>query len=79
MIAISVSTRDAILNTWSQIAGDAYEACEGDNEIAMELVLDANRLAFAGFEDADQEICDLCKQHNFGVVRKTLSDSIQLL
>jgi hypothetical protein len=79
MLAITPDTRQAIVNTWYSIAGDAYDACEGDNEIAVELVLDADRLAFAGYAEANQEIRQLCKQYGFGVVRAALSKHIQLL
>ena len=61
------------------IAGDAYEMCEGDNEIAVELVIDASRLEMAGYPDAGKEISALCKAHGFGVVRAALSKTIQLL
>jgi hypothetical protein len=76
---ITDSTRFAILVTWDSIASDAYELCEGDNEIAMELVLDANRLTSNGYEEADLEISTLCAQHGFGAVRETLAKKIQLL
>jgi hypothetical protein len=78
-ITVTDSTRFAILDTWGSIAGDAYEICEGDNEIAMELVLDASRLAMNGFEEADAEIRTLCMEHGFGEVRAALSKKIQLL
>ena len=71
--------RPAILGTWGQIAGDAYEVCEGDNELAMELVLDANRMMFSGYDAEDKLVGDLSMALGFGVVRKQLSDAIQLL
>jgi hypothetical protein len=76
---ITDSTRFAILATWDGIAGDAYELCEGDNEIAMELVLDANRLTMNGYAEADLEISTLCAKHGFGLVRETLAKKIRLL
>jgi hypothetical protein len=79
MITVTDSTRFAILGTWDSIASDAYEICEGDNEIAMELVLDASRLAMNGFTEADLEIRTLCVEHGFGEVRAALSKKIQLL
>lgn len=79
MLAITEQTRRAIVNTWDSIAGDAYEMCEGDNEIAVELVIDASRLEMAGYPDAGKEISELCKAHGFGVVRAALSKRIQLL
>ena len=71
--------KPAITGTWCQIAGDAYEVCDDDNEIAMELVLDANRMHIAGYKEADAMLSDLCMEHGFGIVRKELSDAIQLL
>jgi len=53
--------------------------CDGDNEIAVELVIDASRLEMAGYPDAGKEISALCKAHGFGVVRAALSKTIQLL
>jgi len=69
----------AIVRTWDAISGDAYEACEGDNEIAMELVLDANRMAFAGYETEDRMVRDLCAEHGWGTVREYFARRIPLL
>lgn len=79
MLAVTAETRRAIVDTWHSISSDAYDACEGDNEIAVELVIDASRLALAGYADANQEIRQLCKQYGFAVVRAALSNHIQLL
>jgi hypothetical protein len=79
MFDISKETENAILYTWDSIAADAYEICEGDNEIAVELVLDANRLTMNGYAEADAEISALCATHGFGTVREQLSKKICLL
>jgi hypothetical protein len=79
LIEISRATEQAIVSTWDSIASDAYEICDGDNSIAMEMVLDANRLTFAGFEASDREIRALCLEHGFGLVCDVLSRRIQLL
>jgi hypothetical protein len=79
MIYISKDTQFAILSTWDSIADDAYELCEGDNEIAVELVLDANRLTMNGYAEADAEISALCAAHGFGTVREQLSKKMRLL
>jgi hypothetical protein len=79
MLAISKTTQSAIISTWDSIASDAYDLCEGDNEIAVELTIDASRLAMNGYVDAQAEISELCKAHGFGVVRAALSKTIQLL
>lgn len=79
MLAITEDTRRAIVNTWGSIAEDAYEMCDDDNEIAIELVIDASRLKTAGYPEAGKEISNLCMEHGFGVVRAALSKRIQLL
>ena len=79
MFDITKATQQAIYATWDYIASDAYELCEGDNEIAVELVLDAGRLAMQGYADADAEIKQLCAEHDFAVVRKVLAKKMQLL
>lgn len=79
MIEISRATERAILATWDYIASDAYDICEGDNAVAMEMVLDANRLALQGYEASDREMRALCLEHGFGLVCAVLSKRIQLL
>jgi len=79
MFDITKATQQAIYATWDYIAADAYELCEGDNEIAVELVLDASRLAMQGYADADAEIKQLCAEHGFGTVREVLAKKMQLL
>jgi hypothetical protein len=76
---ITKETRSAIESTWDSISSDAYDQCDGDNEIAMEFVLDASRLTMHGFADADKEISALCDTHGWPNVRATLSKQIQLL
>jgi hypothetical protein len=76
---ITESTRRAILSTWDSIASDAYEICEGDNEIAIELVLDASRMTMNGFPEADEEVRALNAVHGYVTVRAELSKKIQLL
>ena len=79
MITVTENTRNAIIRTWLSIAPDAYEICDDDNEIAVEMVLDASRLTMNGFAEADAEIKTLCAEHGFGEVREALSKKIQLL
>lgn len=79
MLTISRATERAIISTWDAISGDAYEICEGDNRVAMELVLDANRLTLHGYEASDREIRALVLDHGFGLVCAVLSGRIQLL
>jgi hypothetical protein len=79
MIKVSKSTENAIYATWDYIAEDAYEICEDDNAIAMELVLDASRLTMNGYAEADAEIKTLCFEHGWGTVCEELAKSIRLL
>jgi hypothetical protein len=79
MIKISKSTENAIYTTWDTIASDAYDICDGDNSIAIELVLDASRLTMNGYAEADAEIKTLCQQYNWGDVCETLANRIRLL
>ena len=43
--------KQPIYQTWDQIAADAEPLCEGDNECAVEMCIDAERLQqFVGIE-----------------------------
>lgn len=79
MITITKNTENAIYATWDSIADDAYEICEGDNTVAMELVLDASRLTMNGFAEADAEIKTLCVEYGWSEVCEALAKRIQLL
>lgn len=79
ILTISRATENAIYATWDSIADDAYEICEGDNTVAMELVLDASRLTMNGYAEADMEIKTLCVEHGWAEVCEALAKRIQLL
>ena len=79
MIKVSKSTENAIYATWDYIAADAYDICEDDNAVAMELVLDAGRLAMNGYAEADAEIKTLCGEYGWSKVSEALAKRIQLL
>lgn len=79
MIAISRATENAIYATWDYISSDAYDMCDGDNSVALELVLDANRLTMNGYAEADTELKSLYEKFGWGKVLKTLSKKLQLL
>lgn len=79
MLTISPATENAIYTTWDYIASDAYDMCEGDNSIALELVLDANRLTMNGYAEADTELKSLYEKFGWEKVFKTLSKKLQLL
>lgn len=69
----------AIQATWESIAADAYEMCEGDNYIAMEFTLDADRLVMNGYNDVEDQLQKLYKEHGYEAVWEYLSENIQLL
>ena len=73
------SLRPAIEATWNSIYADAYDVVENNNLIAMEMVLDSDRLHFAGFDDAWQAHKTLCQQHNYSDVQKELAAAIKLI
>jgi hypothetical protein len=79
MITVSIETLHAIMRTWQQLGGDGYDAADGDNEIAVELVLDANRLSANGESAAEEEIHTLCMEHGFGHVRSAVAEKLYLL
>lgn len=79
MLTVTLATENAIYATWDYIASDAYDICDGDNSVALELVLDASRLVMNGYAEADAEIKTLCTQHGWDKVFKTLTKRIQLL
>ena len=79
MFEVSKSVENAILDTWDYIAADAAELCEGSDEIAMEFVIDADRLSMQGFTEANNTVKALARKHGFGTVRRELARRIPLL
>lgn len=76
----------AIWNTWNYIGYDAGELCEGDNEVAIELCIDAGRLSDAvqgaALERAKAAEClidQAIKSMGYKKVRKYLSRKIDLV
>jgi hypothetical protein len=69
----------AIACVWDTIVSDAYEMCEGDNEIALEFVLDASRLTVSGFPQENNEVSDLISAFGYTEVLNALDKKIQLL
>lgn len=71
--------------TWNYVAPDAD--CEGDNDVAIEICIDADRLTFLaqGSEElaegqrADKLIDEAIKEHGYDAVLKFLSQNIQLV
>jgi hypothetical protein len=76
---ISTNLIRAINDVWCQISGDAYDICDGDNQIALELVLDASRLTSSGYPAEGAEASALIKQHGYSKVLESLDKRIGLL
>ena len=66
-------------DVWSSIAVDAYEMCDGENEVAWEFVLDANRLTTFGHPEAEEELKQTLKRVTFQSLIKTLAREYPLL
>jgi hypothetical protein len=76
---ISTNLIRAINDVWCQISGDAYDICDGDNQIALELVLDASRLTSNGYPAEDAESSALIMKHGYSNVLAELDKRIGLL
>lgn len=64
-------------SVWQSIASDASEFCE-DNESAVELCIDANRLALHGLQASEDELKRLIQEHGYKMVLRELSKSVSL-
>ena len=69
---------DAIA-TWNSIAPDVYEMCENDNEIAWELILDADRIGTYGSPESQQELRRMLVKHSWNEVLKHLAKEHPIL
>lgn len=76
----------AIYATWQYIAADAAEMCDGDNECAIEMCLDADRLTMCvndhyknGAVAAEAILKPLYDKPGFSAVCKYLSKRIPLV
>ena len=70
--------RPAIERTWMMIYPDVNHTYMEDNECRMEMVLDSDRLHFAGFTAENSIVRHYCMEHGWQQVRKQISDHIQL-
>ena len=77
MITVSQDTLRAIDSVWGGFGSDGYEAAS-DNAEAIELVLDANRLSFNGYPEAEAEIKGLLVNMQFGELVEKLSKMIRI-
>ncbi len=66
-----------VQTVWQAIAQDATEFCE-DNESAIEMCIDANRLAIFANEMSDVEIKRLSKEFGYQTVLRQLSKSLTI-
>lgn len=69
------AVKPAIYSTWGQIAADAMVE---DNHEAIELVLDADRLSYAGFDHADSLVKKAIEENGWTPVCVMLSAHIAL-
>lgn len=61
-------------DAWNYIGHDVYEMCEGDNEVAIEMCIDADRLTTcAEDEEAQLLVRALIAEHSYPKVLKFLS------
>jgi hypothetical protein len=79
IMKISNNLLSAIACVWDNIVSDVYEMCEGDNEIALEFVLDASRLTMSGFSEENNEVSELISEFGYDKVLNALDKKIQLL
>lgn len=78
------SLRPIILEVWGCIGYDAEEMCDGDNEIAIEMCLDADRVVHfvRGIENAkaaQQVVRNAIDMYSYPVVLRTLARTVHLV
>ena len=64
---------------WDQIAPDAEEMCDGDNECAVEMCIDADRLLLTGNDAAQLVLRTAIAEHGYVSVLSALSAEIFLV
>ena len=62
---------------WQAISLDVVEFCE-DNESAIEMCIDANRLSTFANKSSDDEIQSLCKEFGYHTVLRQLSKTLTI-
>ena len=67
-----------IQTVWQAIAPDVVEFCE-DNESAVEMCIDANRLATFANKSSDDEIWQLQIDFGYSTVIKSLVKEVELM
>lgn len=72
--AVVAQLKAPMWKVWNYIGHDVADMCEGDNEIAIEMCIDANRLSMCVNEpEAEALIMQLIKEHTYPKVLKFLS------
>lgn len=74
--------KNGVRRCWGYIAPDAEEMCEGDNECAVEMCIDADRMTSFCGEDgkkAAEIVSRLYRDYPTGKALSYLSRNIQLL
>ena len=74
----SVQFLNDVNKVWEAIASDAAEFCE-DNESAVEMCIDANRLSMYGCEASEIELRGYIATHNYRVVLRELCKQVSLI
>jgi hypothetical protein len=76
---VIATLRTPIHRAWQYIASDVYDLC-GDNEEAIEMSIDANRLSMCVDEPAAEAlVLALVLEHGYSKTLKFLGKNIQLL
>lgn len=77
--AVVSELKDPICETWDAIGFDAEELCDGDNECAVEMCIDANRLSVYASQKADDLVHTAVKEFGYNVLLSALSKHIILV
>lgn len=67
----------AVIGVWNAIAPDAAEVVE-DNECAVEMCIDANRLSTFGYQNEESAVTKLIAEFGYMVVLKALSKKVRI-
>lgn len=76
---ISESLLRAICSVWIEIEADAYDMCDGDNQLAIEFVLDAGRLSTFGFAKEHEELSQILNMYGYEKVVIGIDNLVDLL
>ena len=71
--------KPAVYTVWDSIGYDAEELCDGDNECAVEMCIDAGRLTMFANDAAEVVLRNAIDAHGYKAVLKALSKAIILV